>query len=151
MTDLPPLRSFQDVRDVLSNTIHQVRERDLTGDQAKSILGLLTLASETLVKEDAINRAVLANTSPTPGVRSETTTPAPAAFAPGSFILNLNVGDQNRPHHVPIFDLDPAPQAEIVEHVPDVSIAEHLDKARKDAHGKNNDLRARLLARKTHP
>lgn len=86
------IRTFQDIRDVAADTISQVRNRDLTGDQVKGIQGLLSLAADTIVKEEAINRALVANTAPTPGV-SSTTTPPPkgATTTGGTFILNLNV------------------------------------------------------------
>lgn len=118
MSEKPTLRSFQDIRDVASETIQQVRNRDITADQVKGIQGLLTLAAETIVKEEAINRALVANTSSVPGVPS-TTTPPPKGpkTTEGTFILNLNVNNQEPSRvidvqaHSPVYEIDDAEDA----------------------------------------
>lgn len=113
MSEKPTLRSFQDIRDVASETIQQVRNRDITADQVKGIQGLLTLAVETIVKEEAINRALVANTGGVPGVPA-TTTPPPKGpkTTEGTFILNLNVNSQEPSRvidvqaHSPVYEID---------------------------------------------
>jgi len=113
VSEKPTLRSFQDIRDVASETIQQVRDRDITTDQVKGIQGLLTLAAETIVKEETLNRALLANTSNVPGV-SATTTPPPKGpkTTEGTFILNLNVNSQEPSRvidvqaHSPVYEID---------------------------------------------
>lgn len=105
----PTLRTFQDVRDTAADTIRRVKARDLTADQARSITALLSLAADTVVKEETLNRALVRNTADTPGVPA-TTPPPPRASknTEGTFILNLNVSggasptitvDEQRPRH----------------------------------------------------
>lgn len=105
----PTLRTFQDVRDTAADTIRRVKARDLTADQARSITALLSLAADTVVKEETLNRALVRNTTDTPGVPA-TAPPPPRASknTEGTFILNLNVSgganptitvDEQRTHH----------------------------------------------------
>lgn len=88
----PTLRTFQDVRDTAADTIRRVKARDLTADQARSITALLSLAADTVVKEETLNRALVRNTADVPGVPA-TAAPPPRASknTEGTFILNLNV------------------------------------------------------------
>jgi hypothetical protein len=102
VSEKPTLRSFQDIRDVAAETIRQVRDRDVTSDQVKGIQGLLTLAAETIVKEEAINRAFLANNNPAPATTSSHA-PAKGSKSPETpFILTLNV---NTPESSRIIDV----------------------------------------------
>lgn len=175
MTKPTSLRSFQDIRDVASETIRQVGERSLTGDQVKSIQGLLTLAADTIVKEEAINRAIVANTSNVPGVPA-TTTPPPRGTknTDGTFILNINANSYGAPsvefvEHRPAPTSAPAPspapplQIEVwdeeppAEDPPERAIpysnlsgeeaAAHLGEARAAAHDDIADKRRNLVER----
>lgn len=158
------IRTFQDIRDVAADTISQVRNRDLTGDQVKGIQGLLSLAADTIVKEEAINRALVANTAPTPGV-SSTTTPPPkgATTTGGTFILNLNVpgaasnmatvAPDLAPDAAQIIDVEEEPQIlpprtlSALVSISGEEAAEHLGAARAAAHSANNSQRSALAER----
>ena len=116
MSEKPTLRSFQDIRDVAAETIRQVRDRDVTSDQVKGIQGLLTLAAETIVKEEAINRAFLANNNPAPATTSSHAAPAKGSKSTETpFILTLNVNTPESSRiidaqaHTPTYVIDEAP------------------------------------------
>lgn len=124
----PTLRTFQDVRDTAADTIRRVKARDLTADQARSITALLSLAADTVVKEETLNRALVRNTADTPGVPA-TTPPPPRASknTEGTFILNLNVSGGANPTITVDEQRTPHPEPAVAPHQPAPAIIELWD------------------------
>lgn len=121
----PTLRTFQDVRDTAADTIRRVKARDLTADQARSITALLSLAADTVVKEETLNRALVRNTTDTPGVPA-TAPPPPRASknTEGTFILNLNVSGGANPTITVDEQRTPHPEPAAAPHQPAPALIE---------------------------